>query len=217
MLKLQLYIKNEDVSSSYQHIELFKDESIELTQAIQDIRDIKKVFTDFTKTFNVPASKNNNKIFKHFYNYNILDFDARKKFDAILYLNHNPFKKGKVKLEGTSLLLNKPHTYRLTFFGSTVNLPDLVGDDYLSALKMITSDFTFTYSDANIKTYLSDGLDITSKMITYTDAIIFPLISHTKRFIYDTSDSTANTTTQNNIAYEAGTQHGLELSQLKPA
>ena len=41
MLKLQLYIKNEDVSSSYQHIELFKDESIELTQAIQDIRDIK--------------------------------------------------------------------------------------------------------------------------------------------------------------------------------
>ena len=217
MLKLQLYIKNDEVASTFQQIELFKDESVELTQAIQDIRDIKKVFTDFTKTFSVPASKNNNKVFQHFYNYNILDFDARKKFDAILYLNHNPFKKGKIKLEGSSLLLNKPHTYRLTFFGSTVNLPDLVGDDYLSALRMITSDFTLTYTDANIKTYLRDGLDITSKMVTYTDAIKFPLISHTKRFIYDTSDSSANTTTQNNLAYEAGTQHGLELSQLKPA
>ena len=217
MLKLQLYIKNLDVSSTYEQVELFDDESVELTQKIQDVRDIEKVFTDFTKTFSVPASKNNNKLFKHFYNYNILDFDARKKFEAVLELNHQPFKKGKVKLEGSTLKLNKPHTYSLTFFGSTVNLPDLVGDDYLSALKMITSDFTFTYTDANIKTYLSDGLDITSKMVTYTDAIIFPLISHTKRFIYDTSDSTANTATQNNLAYEVGTQHGLELSQLKPA
>jgi hypothetical protein len=217
MLKLQLYIKNRDISTLYQQIELFDDESVQLTQSIQDVRDIEKVFTDYTKTFDVPASKNNNKIFKHFYNYNILDFDARRKFDAILHLNHKPFKKGKIKLEGSTLRLNKPHTYKLTFFGSTVNLPDLVGDDYLSALKMITSDFTFTYSDANIKTYLSDGLDITSKLETYTDAIIFPLISHTKRFIYDTSDSSDNTATQNNIAYEAGTAHGLELSQLKPA
>ena len=60
MLKLQLYIKNDEVASTFQQIELFKDESVELTQAIQDIRDIKKVFTDITKTFSVPASKNNN-------------------------------------------------------------------------------------------------------------------------------------------------------------
>ena len=217
MLKLQLYIKNLDVSSAFEQVELFDDESVELTQKIQDVRDIEKVFTDFTKTFSVPASKKNNKLFKHFYNYNILDFDARKKFEAVLHLNHQPFKKGKVKLEGSTLKLNKPHTYSLTFYGSTVNLPDLVGDDYLSALKMITSDFTFTYTDANIKTYLSNGLDITSKMVTYTDAIIFPLISHTKRFIYDTSDSSDNTATQNNLAYEVGSNHGLELSQLKPA
>ena len=42
MLKLQLYIKNDEVASTFQQIELFKDESVELTQAIQDIRDIKK-------------------------------------------------------------------------------------------------------------------------------------------------------------------------------
>ena len=59
MLQLQLYIEGQEV-------ELYKDESITLTQSIQDIKDISKVFTDFTKTFNVPASKANNKIFKHF-------------------------------------------------------------------------------------------------------------------------------------------------------
>ena len=217
MLQLQLYIKEQGESSLFQQVELFKDESIVLTQAIQDVKDIEKIFADFTKTFSVPASRINNKVFKHFYNYNILDFDARKKFEAELFLNHKPFKKGKIKLEGTTTKQNKPSTYRLTFYGSSINLKDVIGDDTLSALKMITSDFTFTYSDANIKTYLSNGLDITSKLVTYTDAILFPLISHTKRLVYNTADSTANTTTQNNIAFENGTQHGLELSQLKPA
>ena len=60
MLQVQVYLEGKQ-------IELFSDESIEMTQSIQDIRDISKIYTDFTKTFNVPASKINNKIFKHFY------------------------------------------------------------------------------------------------------------------------------------------------------
>ena len=72
MLQLQVFFDG-------QQVELFKDESVVLTQSIQDIKDIQKVFIPFTQTFNVPASKNNNKIFKHFYNFNIDGFDARKK------------------------------------------------------------------------------------------------------------------------------------------
>ena len=59
MVQLQLYIEGQEV-------EMYKDESISLTQSIQDIKDISKIFTDFSKTFNVPASKINNKLFKHF-------------------------------------------------------------------------------------------------------------------------------------------------------
>ena len=59
MLQIQLYIEGKQV-------ELYKDESISLTQSIQDIRDISKIFTDFTRTFNVPASKNNNKYLSTF-------------------------------------------------------------------------------------------------------------------------------------------------------
>ena len=62
MLQLQLYIEG-------QHVELYKDESVSLTQSIQDVTDIKKVFYEYSKTFSIPASKQNNKIFKHFYNY----------------------------------------------------------------------------------------------------------------------------------------------------
>jgi len=56
MLNLQLYIEGQEV-------DLFKDESVNLTQSLQDVKDIEKVFTDFSRTFSVPASRANNKIF----------------------------------------------------------------------------------------------------------------------------------------------------------
>lgn len=212
MLNLQLYIEGQEV-------DLFQDESVVLTQTIQDVKDIEKVFTDFSRTFSVPASKINNKIFQHFYNYHIIGFDARKKKDAELYLNYKLFRKGKIKLEGATRKNNKAHTYKITFFGNGVNLKDLLGDDKLDALALLKDSFNFTYSDANIKTYMQTGLDVVTSSETFEDAIIFPLISHSKRLVYDSAIGSAydNTATQNNIAYEAGSTHGLQLSQLKPA
>ncbi len=212
MLNLQLYIEGQEV-------DLYKDESVTLTQTLQDVKDIEKVFTDFSRTFNVPASKVNNKLFKHFYNYHIIGYDARKKKDAEIYLNYKLFKKGKIKLEGATRKNNKAHTYKITFFGNGVNLKDLLGDDKLDALALLKDSFNFTYSDANIKTYMQSGLNVTAGGIDFNDAIIFPLITHTKRLVYDSASSSAygNTDKQNNIAYEAGSTHGLQLSQLKPA
>ena len=64
MQKLQLYIQDT-------RVDLFKDESVSITQSIQNVKDIAKIFTEFSKTFTLPASKTNNQIFKHYYNFNI--------------------------------------------------------------------------------------------------------------------------------------------------
>ena len=70
MQKLQLYIEG-------QRLDLFKDETVSLTETIQNVKDVAKIFTSFTKTFSLPASKTNNKIFKHYYNFDIINgFDA---------------------------------------------------------------------------------------------------------------------------------------------
>ena len=59
-------------------VDLFQDETISITDSIQNISDISKVFTPFSKSFNLPASATNNKIFQHYYNFNIQDgLDAR--------------------------------------------------------------------------------------------------------------------------------------------
>ena len=109
MQKLQLYIEG-------QRVDLFKDETVSLTQTLQNVKDIGKIFTEFTKTFAIPASRVNNKIFKHYYNFDIVGgFDARIKKDGKIELNTIPYKVGRIKLEGVELKNNVAHTYNITF------------------------------------------------------------------------------------------------------
>ena len=82
MQTLQLYIDTTPLNTNptYQRIDLFKDESVSITQTIQNVRDIAKIFTEFSKTFTLPVSKTNNIVFQHYNNFNIDNgFDARKK------------------------------------------------------------------------------------------------------------------------------------------
>jgi hypothetical protein len=57
------------VDSVYIRADLFNDETISITQVIQDVQDISLIFTNFTKTFSLPASDAINRLFKHYYNY----------------------------------------------------------------------------------------------------------------------------------------------------
>ena len=174
MQKLQLYIGNE-------RVDLFNDESVSITQTIQNVRDVAKIFTEFTKTFTLPASKTNNKIFKHYYNFDIVNgFDARNKVSAKIELNNIPFKKGFIRLEGTELKLNKIYAYKVTFFGETVNLKDLLEDDELQDLTGL-STHDLDYTDTNIK----------NNLIGNVDALITPLITHTDQLYFD-SGTTGN-------------------------
>jgi hypothetical protein len=63
--EVQLYIEG-------QRVDLFNDETIQITSSIQNVKDIAKVFTDYSQTFTLPASVTNNKIFKHYYNPDIV-------------------------------------------------------------------------------------------------------------------------------------------------
>ena len=202
MQKIQLYIEGH-------RVDLFDDESVVLTQTIQNVKDVQKVFTDYSKTFTLPATKENNKIFKHYYNNSITNgFDGRSRVSATLELNHLKFKKGKIKLEGVDLRNNVPFSYKVRFTGNTVTLKDLLGEDKLGALTDLNSN-TLVYNAANVKTKLQAN--------PASSDIIAPLISHTNRLHYD-SDSSANL--DGNVYYESGGGshlHGVSWDDLKYA
>jgi hypothetical protein len=206
MVALQLYIEGEQV-------EMFKDESVSLTQTIQNVKDISKIFADFSKTFTVPASKNNNKIFQHYYNSAIVGFDARIKKDAELHLNYKLFKKGRIKLESVDLANNKGKSYKLTFYSHTVNLKDVIGDDKLSSLELLSdTQMQFNYNSTNIIAYLQDGLDVYLEEFI-DDVVLVPLITHTDRLYYKSSEDVASTF---NLHFGSNV-HGVSYEQLKPA
>ena len=203
--EVQLYISDT-------RVDLFKDETISLTDTIQNVRDISKVFATFTKTFTLPASSTNNKLFKHYYNFNIRNtsdtsqsaFDARKKVTARIEINLVPFKDGKIKLEGVDMKNNQPYAYRVTFFGNTVDIKDTLGEDKLSALTDLSS-LNKDYDASTLKTYLTTNPS--------SSDIIVPLITHTQRLYYDSGETTQDT---GNLA-TTGNYHGVRWDNLKYA
>ena len=197
MVSLVLYIQNE-------RVDLFPDETVSITETIQNVRDVGKVFTDFTKTFSLPASPNNNRLFKHYYNFNIENgFDARIRVDATLELNLLPFKKGKLKLEGTQLKNGKISNYKVTFFGDTIELKDKFREEKLNAFNL--SQYNKDYTTANIKADLQ--ADPTA------NDVIVPLITHTERLVYDSTP----TTESGNLFPVAASNRGVLWSELKYA
>ena len=199
MQKIQLYIEG-------QRVDMFDDESVTITQSIKNVKDIDKIFTSFSKTFSLPASKINNKLFKHYYNFDIVGgFDARIRKASNIELNNLPFTEGLIKLEGVNLKNNKPHTYKITFFGNTVTLKDTLGDDKLTGLSSLTS-LNKTYNAVSVKASLQ--ADPT------TQDVIVPLITHTQRLTYD---STTNDQSVGNLAYHSGHVKGVSYTELKYA
>jgi len=205
--KVQLYIEN-------QRVDLFSDETIEVNSSIQDFKDIGKIFTTFSQNFNVPASSKNNKIFTHFYNFDIVEggYDPRAKKDAFIEINHLPFREGKINLNQVKMRNNKPYSYDITFYGKTITLRDVLKDRELSDLSE-TSVFTsleHNYDNTDVKGGFETG-------ITYdgdSSALIYPLITPEKRLFYHSGNPAFNS--DGNLYVNDNTR-GLAYTDLKPA
>lgn len=191
---IELYINNT-------RVDLFKDESVSITDSIQNVRDISKIFTAFSQQFNLPASKTNNKLFKHYYNYEIENgFDARYKASAEIKLNGVTYKTGKIRLNEVSLKGNSPYSYKVVFFGDTIELKELLSERKLTSLEF-DENMNFEYTEANVFS------KFTSVESGAPEDIVVPLITHSKRFEVHT----------NNKYTEVGTNNNLEYIDLKPA
>ena len=167
-----LYITNGDNTF---RIETFEDEKISVNSSIQNVNDISKVFTDYSQSFTVPASDNNNKVFKHWYENTVLNgFDHRINLNGFIEIDTNIFKTGRWRLEGASVRMGKVESYKITFFGVLKSLTDLFGDNKLSDVKEL-NDYTFAYDGAAVRTRIetTDDLDV-----------LFPLISSLRLWNY---------------------------------
>jgi len=150
MRTVQVYIEG-------QRLDLFDDETINVTSTQQNVQDISKVFTDFSQSFSVPASVNNNQIFEHFYENDInstLDYNIRR--NANIEIDYTPFRTGKISLEKAEVKNNRSYSYQITFYGDVVSLKDKFGDRKLSDIKFLNT-FTHAYNGTEVKNRITDG------------------------------------------------------------
>ena len=145
-MKTKIYI-----GEDYRLLDMFDDETIQVTSKLSDIEKLSNVFNDYSNSFTIPATPNNNAIFEHYYNWSIDNgFNANIRVQAYIEVDTLPFRSGRVQLENVVVKDHMPSTYKITFFGSLRQLSDIFGEDTIDRL-----DYTKDISGNETKTLTS--------------------------------------------------------------
>ena len=195
--------------------DLFSDETVKLTQTIKDIRSLDTVFSDYTQDFSLPASKNNQKIFKYYekgYVLNSLDNSKRQK--ATITMSGFKFKKGYITLKDVKIKDGLPSSYKVQFVGGLSALKKLLKDTKINKLNSLNDGETATLTPEFVAQLLGKTRDADSSALS--TKLLYSLISVQPNIYYD--DSTFSDDTAN-LAWNPlnNTRNGLDVYSLKPS
>ncbi len=166
-----------------QRLDVFDYESVTIKQSVKDLKNIDKIFTPFSQSFTVPASKSNNKVLKHYYNSSIIGgFDARKYASAELKINGEYFEDGNIALESVKMRDGYAESYTLRFYGRLTELSKQIGEDYLHQLDFTSYDIPS--ADLDMANRLTAPLNVSGGV-----DVAFFLSSKNNRFIYHGTQS----------------------------
>ncbi len=157
MIRLVAY--SQDNTEQFE-LDLIADESISITFQVDDIRDITQKNASYSKEFDLPATKNNNRFFEHFY-----------KIDRYS-TSYNPYKNTKIQLYDDSILIfegfikllnsknkNNEVGYSVVVFNDVIGLFDVIGDTKVRDLDF--SDIAHEITNSNItNSWTSTGVTL---------------------------------------------------------
>ena len=203
-------------------VELGSSTIIDINDKVQDVKDISKLFTTYSNNFVIPASTANNKIFKHYYNENIVlgGFDARFKVDALLKIDGIDFKRGKIALTGVELHNQMAKSYKVVFYGKTVGFPDIFKKEKLVDLKDTT-----TLSALNIEAWgVTEVANLFRRKTSnnYNGVVAIPFISSHSNYFVDSSfiPNTDEPVIEKGRMVNflgSSTEHGILIEDLRPS
>lgn len=161
--------------SDFQRLELFQDEKISVTSSLQNANDLGKIYTDYSQSFTIPASKSNNEILSHWYESSIDGgYDHRVRYDAYLEIDTHRFKDGNLQLEKASKKNGFIENYTVTFYGNLTQLKDKFKDIKLRDLS--------TWNSSN---HVYNSTQVRNRITSATETeIMYPLIGSTKKYYY---------------------------------
>jgi len=150
------------------------DFPLAMTFQISDIKDLTSTSGDYSKTFKIPATKNNNKLLKNPYIPNIdteVSINENKKCRILV---NNLFSIiGLIKITGVSGYGETPSHYDCVFFGNNLSWADDLSNLYMHELDWGTNSEGLEYNKTKIMTTWQDD-DCDSS----TSPIVYPITSY---------------------------------------
>jgi len=111
------------------------DFPLAMTFQISDIKDITSTSGDYSKTFKIPATKNNNKILRHPLIPNIdEDVNINDRIKCRITINDSYYFLGLIKVTGVSGYGETPSHYDCVFYGSNINWAEGLSNSYMDEL-----------------------------------------------------------------------------------
>tara|TARA_R100000781_G_scaffold2475_4_gene4016 strand:+ start:128 stop:3238 length:3111 start_codon:yes stop_codon:yes gene_type:complete len=136
-----------------------EDFPLAMTFQISDINEITSTSGNYSKTFKVPATKNNNKLLKNIYNSNIkTDADLYQDKRCRIIVNDLFSLNGIIRVTGVGGLGETPTHYNCVFYGDNLTWANFVSTKDMSQidwgsdgenLQVNKSSITTTWSDTN--------------------------------------------------------------------
>jgi hypothetical protein len=132
MLQIRTTIDNE-----YVYLDLYKNEPVFLSLSFAELQDITKKNSNFSKSFSLPGSKNNNETFNFFYDLNAVptNFNPNDKFNASLLWDGYEIMTGYIRLNSVSIS-DGEIIYQVSFYNQIGDLMANIGDKFLFDLDL---------------------------------------------------------------------------------
>ena len=183
-------------------LDLFGNDTIILNRNSKDIRDVTKLVSDFTQSFELPPSPKNNMFFSFYFDPDVSgSFNPQNKSEAYLEVNGVKISQGYIELLDVSTEYQRPTSYSIVYYAELADLAETFNEDTLDQLRYTDLEHTLNY--ANVKNSWGKSL--------FGGKVVYPLADYERNFVYST-DPTVNDS--RNIIDPS---YPVLLSELKPA
>ena len=151
------------------------DFPLALTFQISDFKDLTSTSGDYSKTFKIPATKNNNNLLKHLYIPNIsVDNKVTDKKSCRILFNNLYSLVGLIQVDGVGGYGETPSYYNCVFFGSNLNWADKIQDTYMNAIEWGNDGENLAYNkDSIVATWQHEDCNNASN-----SPIVYPITSY---------------------------------------
>ena len=172
--------------------DLYEDEDIPLSLSVDDFKNVAEKVQSYSKAFNLPATKRNNKIFDNIFEVTRTDTG----------LNFNPYKKTKCILKQDGFLLFEGYlrmidisdkegeiSYNVNLYSEVIALADVLGERTFSDLDF--SELNHAYNLSNIQaSWGATGVTYTNSNTSgfrAAETVKYPFVDWTHQFTFDAS------------------------------